>query len=203
MIPAHRDHTNIKRSFQGRIGNTVETPAGTFPVYHDYAYADPGLTAGGAGDDDEWEAEGAEGGVTGAEEDWAWVEVRWLDELAGTGDYSMAQIDVFSRVGAPTDTHRDPMGLVCERLASEVQGRFWGVADPRDRWFIEVLDYVDPDDPTGTGEFLVVQSATNGRFGEATERRRHPLQGGLQRVTLTYTVRLVQDAAGAAAFYTA
>lgn len=202
-MTAHRDHTNIKRSFQARIGDTLETADGTFPVYHDYAFADPGLTAGGAGEGDEWAAEGAEGTDAGAREDAAWVEVRWLDEMAGGKGYSSAQVDVFSRVGAPTSALRDPMGLVCERLANAVQARFRGVAEPRDNWFVEILDYADLDDPTGTGEYLVVQSDATGAFGEPAERRRHPLQNGLQRVTLTYTVRLVQDAAGAAAFYTA
>lgn len=202
-MTAHRDHTNIKRSFQAAIGDTLETSDGTFPVYHDYAFADPGLAAGGAGQGDEWEAEGAEGTDAGAREDFAWVEVRWLDEMAGGKGYSMAQVDVFSRVGAPTSERRDPMGLVCERLAGAVQATFRGVSEPRDRWFVEVLDYSDIDNPTGTGEHLIIQSNVTGQFGEVAERRRHPLQHGLQRVTLTFTMRLVQDAAGPSAFYTA
>lgn len=197
MIQAHRDHTNIKRSFQNRIGQTVESPHGTFNAYHDYAFADPDLVAGGAGIGEAFAVEDGEE-VT---EDFAWIETRWLAERAGGRGWSVAQVDVFSRAGAPTSERRDPMGLVVERLASEVQQLFRGVASPTDNWFVEVLDFTDVDDPTGTGEFLVVQSSGNLAFGEAEERHRHPLQDGLQRVTLTFSMRLVQDAAGPAAFY--
>ena len=195
-----RDHTNIKRSFQARIGDTVETGGRTFQVFHDYAFADPELSAGGdlaLGEGWTKLHDGAVAELPG------WIEVTWLQELAGRKGYSIAQIDCFTRVQGETDALRDPFGLWVERLAEAVEKRFRGrTEEDLPAGWIEIADYSDPESPEATGERLCVQGRT-GHIGEPEERHRHPVRAGLQRVTLTFAIRLVQDAQGPAAFYTA
>ncbi len=193
----HRDHSDLKRSFQVWLGSTVTCPEGTFPVIHDYALADPDLAEGGAGAGDEWQSE-----ADGAREAQAWVEVRWLEELAGAGGWSSAQVDVFSRVGDPTADagDKDPLGVRCEHLATAVQARFTERRAGLPGWAVDVLDFADVDSPQATGQKLMVQSRSRGTFGAPEERRRHHMTDGLQRVTLTFTIRLPQDALGAVGF---
>lgn len=185
-LPAYRKETNIRRSIQVVIGNTVTFGGVNFSVYHDYAFADPDDARGGP-------AHTAQR---------AWVETATIFQGAGRRGFSLFEANVYSRIGAEGEADGDPFGLRAEGIADEMESVFTGTTPAgAQRGCLQVMDFVNPAVPVGTSEMMVCQNS-RGDVGEIEQRARPPVEKDLRRVTLTWRFRLVQDAAGPAAFYT-
>lgn len=178
---------NIRRSFATRVGDSITTVDGVIvPVYHDQPFADPDA----ARDDNGTPLN-------------RWVASTWVAETAGSRGFSIVQLDIRTRVGAEGAAAGDPQGLVAESIADAIVAIFSGVdGDGLPRAWIEILDFAVPAAPVATGECALV-IATSGDHGEPEERARFGSVGGLNRILLRYRLRLAQDLAGPAAFYTA
>ena len=79
-MDASRLSTNIRRSIQVEIGNTVQYGGVDYPVYHDYSFADP---------DDAANTEAPSPND-------AWVETQTISQGAGRRSFTLLQMDVFS-----------------------------------------------------------------------------------------------------------
>ena len=181
-----RLHANIRRTIQTMVGNTVTVDAVQYPIYHDYSWADPDDARAGVAHDGEV----------------AWVETVFINEGAGRRAFSLFQLDVFSRVGAPGDPDGDPFGMRAEAISDQLESIFSGIhAGGVMRAFFDVQDFSDPAAPVSTGVCMQCQNS-RGDYGLAEDRKRLPVENSLRRVTLTMRFRLKQDAAGPSAFYT-
>ena len=184
-LPATRSWGNIRRTIQSAIGNSVTVGADTIPVYHDYSFADPDNLR-----------------KTGSIER-AWVETQFIKEGAASRGFAMMQLDCYSRVGKEGSASSDAFGFYVESIADELLSVFAGVDGNGDqRGYLRVKDYsVDPLNPVDVNMFLLMQT-TGGDIGVPQERVRLSLDQDFRRVTITMAFRTIQDAAGAAAFYT-
>lgn len=184
-LAVHRRASNICRTVQLRIGDTVTTAGAlVVPVSH----SDPHFDPDAAGDDNTSPLQ-------------RWAITRWLSVGAGANGNSTLQADVFTRVRAQGDPAGDPFGTVCSEIGDALVEVFSGLnAQGRERWWIEVLDFADPDIPVATGEYLLCQNL-GGRDGSPSDRTPVAPEGGFQRQTLRWRFKLIQDAAGPAAFY--
>lgn len=185
-LAAHRRHTNIRRTIQVALGNVVTLGGVTYPIYHDYSFADPSDARGGPNH----------------QADRLWVETAFITQQAGRRLFSLVEANVFSRVGGEGEAGGDPFGVRIGGVADELEGIFSGLtADGNQLGYLEISDFADPANPVATGEHLVCQNS-RGDFGLVEERKRFPTDSELRRITLTWRFRTIQDAAGAAAFYT-
>lgn len=186
-MPPFRRRSNIQRSFQTRVGNTVTTQAAVVvPVFWNRSLDDPDA----ASDDD------------GTPLD-AWIECIWITQRAGRLGASIVQVDVYRRVEGAGDADSDLQGLEADDIADAFEDIWSGLDGDGGRLaYFNVLDYTaDPATPPDTGECAIVGSL-GGLIGEGDVPRATPPEGGFQRRTLRFTVRLVHDLAGSEAFYT-
>ena len=185
-MDASRVSTNIRRTIQVKIGNTVSYGGASYPIYHDYSFADP---------DD------ANDVITSNPND-AWVETVTLAQGAGRRSFTLLQIDIFSKIGGRGEASGDPFGIRAESIADSLESIFSGINDIGGyKSCFEVKDYSDVNNPTSTDRQILCQNS-NGDMGMPQERVRSSSEDGLRRIILTYRFRLLQDAAGQAAFYT-
>jgi len=185
-LPAQRQSGNISRSIQVAIADdTITVDGDTYNVYPDYRWGDPD-----------------EAGSPGTDPERAFVTLTWLREGAGRKDSSVLQVDVYSRIQAPTDADGDPFGLRARAIADEIEYGFTGVnAEGALKACIRVLDYAsDPVAPAATDGFVVCRSAS-GNLGEADERTAAGVEGEMWRITLTFRFYLDLDLAGRDALY--
>lgn len=185
-LPAYRKHRNVDLTFQARIGDalTVATrgPDGnarsiTVPVYWSDGQADPD--------------EVRRPDVTPAP---AWIEGAWTQQLAGRRGYSIVQLDVRTRIGAPGDAEGDPFGHVCSDIADAVEAIFAGAeSSGRLRAWVPLKDYADPANPVALPSCIFVQTPA-GDWGVPQDRRKLPPSGGMQRIVLRFSMRLTHDA---------
>ena len=184
-MDASRFSTNIRRTIQVLIGTTVQYSAVDYPIYHDYSFADP---------DDAADTENPSPND-------AWVETYTLSQGAGRRSFTMLQLDIFSIIGGKGEASGDPFGLRAESIADSIESIFSGVdVDGCMRSHITVNDYSDVNNPASTDRVILCQNS-RGDVGGCEERSRKPSEEGLRRIILTYRFRLLQDAAGPAAFY--
>lgn len=183
MTP-ERKWSNIRRTVQTFIGNSVTVDGRVVPIYHDYAHADPDAMRAGA---------------TAKP---AWVETAFLTMGAALRGDALLQVDCFSRIGEEGAATADPFGLFCEAVLEAIGEKFSGVdASGVQRGKMFVKDYADPQNPTTTTMCLFMQNS-RGDIGEVQEKRRTDFQQDFRRATMTLRFRTIQDAAGPAAFYT-
>tara|TARA_R100000388_G_scaffold7971_1_gene7429 strand:+ start:291 stop:848 length:558 start_codon:yes stop_codon:yes gene_type:complete len=184
-MDASRSWSNIRRTIQTWVGNSVSFDGVDYPVYHDYAFSDP----------DAMRSAGADGQP-------AWVETAFILQGAGRRDDALWQVDVYSRVGGEGEATGDPFGLICEGIAEALLEPFSGVdATGLQKGKKYVNDYADPQNPSPTTMCLFMQNS-NGDIGEPDEKRRLAFQDDFRRVTMTIRFKTIQDAAGPEAFYT-
>ncbi len=181
-----RFSTNLRRTIQVKIGNTVQFNGVDYPIYHDYSFADP---------DDAMDTENPSPND-------AWVETYTVSQTAGRRGFTLLQIDIFSKVGGEGEASGDPFGLRADSIADSIESIFSGIdVNGELRSHIRVNDYADVNNPSATDRYILCQNS-RGDLGVCEERSRKPSEDGLRRIILTYRFRLMQDAAGHAAFYT-
>ena len=186
-----RRTANIRLSFERAIAPagtlSVDSVAGnppaainlSVPVYSNYNWGDP--------NDD---------GNPSDPPDPAFVVITWLQDGAGRNSMSMVQVDCFRRTGLPGDTAPDPFGVTASDIADAVEEAFLGMTPTGVfRWAPRIFDFLaDPANPIETDECLWVQDAGRpNAWGTATDRRIINDDPRLQRVALTFTVRLRVD----------
>lgn len=185
-MDASRFSTNIRRTIQVMIGNTVTYNGVDYPIYHDYSFADP---------DDAND-------INNPSPNDAWVETVTLSQGAGRRAFTLLQMDIFSKVGGRGEASGDPFGMRAETIADSLESIFSGIdVNGGYRSCFAVNDYSDVNNPVSTNRRILCQNS-NGDVGMPQERVRSPSEDGLRRIILTYRFRLLQDAAGPAAFYT-
>jgi len=184
-MDASRLSTNIRRSIQVEIGNTVQYGGVDYPVYHDYSFADP---------DDAANTEAPSPND-------AWVETQTISQGAGRRSFTLLQMDVFSKVGGEGEASGDPFGMRADSLTDSLESIFSGLNGTGCfKAYLKVKDYADVNNPVETDRNIICQNSA-GDLGMCEERVRKPSEDGLRRIILTYRFRLLQDAAGPAAFY--
>ena len=167
------------------MGNSVTVNARTVPIYHDYRWADPDSMRD-----------------SGVGEQAAWIETQFISQLAGHKGSALMQVDLYSRIGPEGSPTADPFGVFIEDMADEVLEPFAGLGENGcQKGIFMVNDYSDPANPTPTQMRLLMQSSA-GNIGEPQEKTRLDFQDDFRRVTMSLRFRTIQDAAGAAAFYT-
>jgi hypothetical protein len=185
-VDASRFSTNIRRSIQVLMGNLVEINGVDYPIYHDYSFADPDDAAD----------------TNNPSPNDAWIETVTLSQTAGRRGFTLLQLDIFSKIGGEGEAAGDPFGLRADAMADAMESIFSGIgANCSLRSYIRVNDYADVNNPVATDRFILGQNSA-GDVGVCEERTRKPSEDGLRRIILTYRFRLLQDAAGPAAFYT-
>ena len=177
--------SNLRRSIQVAIGNTVSYGGSVYPVLHDYYSADP---------DDLANASNRKP---------AWVETAFIKSLAGRRSDAILQLDIFSQTGDHDGDGGDQFGFRVDGIADVLASLFVGVGGAGlQKGYITVVDYTsDINNPTNTNMVLLMQSSV-GNVGELEDRRRLDFSQDFRRVTMRMRFRTIQDAAGRAAFYT-
>ena len=183
-MSAGSDWSNIRRTIQTKVGNSMVLDGRSVPIYHDYTESDPDNRR--------------ESGNQKA----AWVETKFLTQGAGRRADALWQLDLYSRKGPPNSTTADQFGLFIDRMATALCSPFRGV-DPTglQRGKFHVLDFSDPTAPTSTTMCLFMQNA-RGDIGEPDEIARLDFYEDFRRATVTMRFRTVQDASGPASYYT-
>lgn len=182
--PGHR-WANIRRTIQTEIGNSIAYAGSDVPIFHDYYSADP---------DDLSSIDSRKP---------AWVETRFINQLAGRRGFALLQLDVFSQVSSHNGDDGDQFGFRADGISDAIADLFSGVRPSGvQRGKVFIKDYEsDINNPTITKMCLFMQSSV-GNIGELEDRRRLDFAQDFHRVTLRMRFRTIQDAAGNAAFYT-
>ena len=184
-MEAARKWSNIRRTIQMKMGNSITVDGRVVPIYHDYRWADPDAMRD-----------------SGTGEQPAWIETRFVSQLAGHKGSALMQVDLYSRIGPEGSATADPFGLFIEDMADQALEPFSGVTNTGcQKGVFIVNDYTDPANPTQTQMRLLMQSSA-GNIGEPQEKTRLDFQEDFRRVTMSLRFRTIQDAAGAVAFYT-
>tara|TARA_Y100001938_G_C7906542_1_gene337322 strand:+ start:84 stop:647 length:564 start_codon:yes stop_codon:yes gene_type:complete len=182
---ASRKWTNIRRSIQVYIGNTVTVDGYDAPVFHDYYYGDPDSLRDATG-----------------QEYRAWIETSFIQQTAGRKGSALLQVDCYSRVGEEGSPSADPFGMFVDDLADEVLAPFSGLKTSGiQKGIFHVFDYADVNNPVDANMCLYMINS-EGHVGEPEDRKRLDFYQDFRRVTLTLRFQLIQDMAGPAAFYT-
>ena len=146
---------NIRRTIQTEIGNDIVFGALTVPVFHDYYSADPDDLAG----------------IDARRP--AWVETRFLNQLAGRRGFALLQLDVFSQVSPHDGDDGDQFGFRADGIGDRLADLFSGVRNngvQKGKFFVR--DYeADINNPATTTMCLFMQSSS-GNIGELEDRRR-------------------------------
>lgn len=184
-MSASRKWTNIRRSIQVYMGNSVILGGYEVPIFHDYYYGDPDSLRDATG-----------------QQYRAWVETAFIQQNAGRKGIALMQVDCYSRVGEEGDPTGDPFGMFVEDIADEVLVPFSGLkTNGVQKGAFHVYDYADVNNPVDTGMCIYMMNG-GGQVGEPDDRRRLDFYQDFRRVTLTLRFQLIQDMAGSAAFYT-
>ena len=176
--------SNIRRTIQTAVGNELTVDGVQVPVYHDYVYGDP----------DNLRKVSTEHPL--------WMETAFLTSGAGRRSDALWQIDVFSRVGIEGEATGDPLGFRLDAGVQAVVDVFSGT-DPSgsQRGKFPVKDFLDPQNPVTTSMCVLMQNS-DGNVGEVNAVQRLDFSQDFRRASITARFRLIQDAAGTAAFYT-
>lgn len=184
-LPAYRKHRNVELTIQAAIGDSI-TVATRGPDGNARNIDVPVFFGDGQADPDEVRRPD----VTPAP---AWVECRWTQQQAGRRGYSILQVDVRTRIGAPGDVEGDPFGHVCSDIADAVEETFSGAENGRLRAWVPMFDYANPDAPVRLESCVFVQTP-GGDWGVPESRQPLPPSGGMQRIVLRFTMRITHDA---------
>ena len=185
MPASSRKWTNIRRTIQSKMGNSVIVNAYEAPIYHDYSHGDPENLRDPSG-----------------QKYRAWVETTFLEQMAGRKGSATMQVDCYSRVGEEGDPTSDPFGMFVEDLAEASIDIFTGLSmGGGHNASFDVMDYSDVNNPVDTG-MCIYMINSSGHIGEPEDRKRLDFYQDLRRVTITLRFQLIQDMAGQAAFYT-
>lgn len=122
-----------------------------------------------------------------------WAEFNVLSSGAGRMEFMLVQIDVFSRVRGQMPTG--------DRLGSNLRDAADKVIDAMHVRTIQVYDFSTPASPVLlTAQKLMVQNS-NGTFREPEEDRYAGIENGVARRTITFRLRLPDDASGQQSYY--
>tara|TARA_B100000927_G_scaffold278034_1_gene260234 strand:- start:1459 stop:2019 length:561 start_codon:yes stop_codon:yes gene_type:complete len=184
-MDASRTSKNIRITIQDKIGNDVTVDGITYPIYHNYVFADP---------DDKRSPDARTQSP-------AWVESTFVSQTAGRRGFSLLQLDVFSKVGGESEDDNDPFGMRAEDIADALEDLFSGLNNQgRHKSRFHVKNYQNPFNPIDTGVCMLCKNS-RGDLGMVEERRISSSEEGLRRITITMRFQLLQDASGPAAFY--
>lgn len=183
-MSASRKWTNIRRSIQVYIGNTVDVDGVELPIYHDYFYGDPEDMRDALGNPYR-----------------GWVETNFVDQTAGRKGSATLQVDCYSRIGEEGSETGDPFGMFVDEIADSVLEPFSGIGlNGVQKGIFHVMDYADINNPVDTGMCIYMMN-DDGHVGEPQERRRLNFEQDYRRVTLTLRFQLIQDMLGPVGFY--
>jgi len=184
-MSAARKWTNIRRSIQVYMGNSVLVDGYEAPIFHDYYYGDPDSLRDATG-----------------QQYRAWAETAFLQQTAGRKGSALLQVDCYSRVGEEGEASGDPFGMFVDEIADEILTPFSGLKiGGVQKGIFHVFDYSDINNPVDAG-MCIYMINSQGQAGEPEDRRRLDFYQDFRRVTLTLRFQLIQDMAGLAAFYT-
>jgi len=191
-LPANRRARDLRLSVAHHVGNSlsVATPsqvAGgapvvlTVPVYHDWPLGDPDAMRDPSGTQQP-----------------AWVGTTWIQDGAGLRGFSVLQVDVYTRIGAPGNAAGDAFGLMNSDVCDAFLAPFMGItAAGVLNAYVPILDFDIPAAPVvppdGEGGCLVLQTP-QGQFGVPTERRSMGRKNGFVRTVLRLHFRTTEDA---------
>ncbi len=191
-LPANRRARDLRLSVAHHVGNTlsVTTPsqvAGgapvvlTVPIYHDWPLGDPDSMRD----------------PSGAQQP-AWVGTTWVQDGAGMRGYSILQVDIYTRIGAPGNPAGDSFGLANADVCDAFVSAFAGVKPSGSlAAYVPILDFDIPTapvvPPAGEGGCLVMQTP-QGQFGVPSERRSLGRKNGFVRTVMRLHFRTTEDA---------
>lgn len=185
MSASARSVTNIRRSIQTQLGNSLIVNNVEYPIFHDYYYGDPE----------------ARRDATGTSEP-AWIETFFVSQGAGRMGESILQVDCYSRVGEEGGATSDPFGILVDEIADAVLIPFSGVdIGGSKKAVFDVMDYSDVQNPVSTGACILMINS-DGHTGEPEDRVRLNFEQDYRRVTLRLRFQLKQDMLGPAGYYT-
>lgn len=165
-IPAERKPGNIERSVFRHIRDAFAIPNG---MLDEVAW----------GDDAEFRSDGKD----------RWVALRFITSGAGRKSSSLLQADVVTRVRAKGVAGADRFGYGAKDLAHLLYAAM--SVDT-----IQLHDWSDPSSPVLLARRTVMVQNSSGVFREPEETQEWPPDtDGLQRVTMTWRLRLPGDAA--------
>lgn len=122
-----------------------------------------------------------------------WIDISFLSFGAGRKDSTVVQFDVYSRVRGKMpggDEQGELLALVVKRLYDAMH------VDS-----IQVYDYTIPASPVLiSGAKLMIQNS-NGTFREPESDQVMDFQDDVARRSLTYRLRMVEDASNAPSYY--
>ncbi|MEC7116516.1 MAG: hypothetical protein VXW76_08150 [Actinomycetota bacterium] len=183
-MSASRKLTNIRRSIQTHVGNSVIVDGVEYPIFHDYYYGDPE----------------ARRDATGTSEP-AWIETFFISQGAGRKGESILQVDCYSRIGEEGSASGDPFGILVDDIADAILTPFSGLnMDETRKASFHVMDYSDVQNPVDTG-MCIYMINSDGHVGEPEDRVRLNFEQDYRRVTLRLRFQLIQDMLGPAGFY--
>ncbi len=184
MSAPSRKLTNIRRSIQTHVGNSVIVDGTSYPIYHDYYFGDPDSRRDATGTSDP-----------------AWVETFFISQGAGRMGESIMQMDCYCRVGEEGGAGGDPFGMLVDEIADAVLLPFSGLGlDESHKGILHVMDYADVQNPQDTG-MCIYMINSDGCIGEPEDRIRLTFEQDYRRVTLRLRFQLIQDMLGPAGFY--
>ena len=188
-VPPDRRTANIRLTWQRVVGETLSVstvgPTGapvvlSVPVHFENPFADPDHM-----------------GSPKTTPERAWVEVAWIEEMAGRRGVSIVQVDCHVRIGPKGGAATDTFGVMVDDVADTFEALFLGSRpDGTFRGWIPILDFsADPTDPVPTDNCIFVYNpGSESSWGCPIERRRLPTYEGVQRITMRYALRLTTDA---------
>lgn len=123
----------------------------------------------------------------------SWLAVSFLQEGAGRKDMTLVQLDLYSRVRGKI-TAGDRYGQKVATMADQLHAAMHVDS-------IQVYDFAVPTNPVLiTGAKLMVQNS-RGTFREPDSDRVLGFEDGVARRSLTYRLRMVEDASQASSYY--
>lgn len=180
-LPASRRANNIQLSVQRQItnvGTSVITVGGVDYTVYPGRWGDP-------------DAAGSPATIP----DRAFLTATWLQSRAGRKGSSVLQIDVWSRIQAPSDAAGDPLGLRANDIADAVEEVFTGTnAGGALNACVRILDFTVPAAPVATDDWMACKSV-DGMLGEADDRTPAYEDSEHWRVTLTFRFWASRDMA--------
>lgn len=124
----------------------------------------------------------------------SWVDINFISNGAGRKGVTMVQIDLYERIRGRVSSTGDRFQNTLNDLADKLHAAFHVDGIP-------IYDFVNPTSPgLISGQKLMIQTS-NGTFREPETDQPMDIEDGVARRSITYRMRLIQDASQAKAYY--
>jgi len=122
-----------------------------------------------------------------------WVDITFLSHGAGRKGETMVQFDVYSRVRG-----KQPSG---DRLMTTLKDAVQKLINAMHTNCIQVYDFADPTSPALISKAKLMVQNSGGTFREPESDQLLGLEDGVARRSLTYRLRMLEDASRASSYY--